>query len=83
MWAHDKIKVLVNQAFQVDKAGKINTARVLALRQLDISDPKWQSAMQAINDSIKTISTKAHIRFYERDDTTGEYFPISLDVASV
>lgn len=79
----DKIKVLVNQAFQVDKAGKINTGRVLALRQLDIDDPKWLSAMKAISDSMKVASTKPHIRFYERDNTTGEYFPILLDVAAI
>lgn len=81
--SNDNIKVLVNQAFQVDKAGKINTGRVLGLRALKISDPKWLKAMEAISDSTRTVSTKAHIRFYERDDASGEYYPIHLDVASV
>lgn len=81
--SNDNIKVLVNQAFQVDKAGSINTGRVLGLRALKIDDPKWLSAMAAISDSTRPVSTKAHIRFYERDDSTGEYQPISLDVASV
>lgn len=81
--SNDNIKVLVNQAFQVDKTGKINTGRVLGLRQLKITDVKWLKAMEAISDSTRTISTKAHIRFYERDDASGEYFPIHLDVASV
>lgn len=77
------MKVLVNQAFQVDQQGKISTGRVLGLRQLNIDDEKWLQAMQAINDSMKVASTKPYIRFYERDDTTGDYFPISLDVAAV
>ena len=81
--ADDNIKVLVNHAFQTDKEGKINTGRVLGLRRLEIRDAKWQSAMQAIADSIQTASTKPYVRFYKRNDITGEYQPISLDVAAV
>lgn len=85
-WAkdsNDNIKALVNHAFQTDKEGKINTARVLGLRRLDIKDATWLEAMQAIADSIQTASTKPYIRFYQRHDATGEYVPISLDVAAV
>lgn len=81
--ANDNILVLVNHAFQTDKEGKINTSRVLGLRRLDIKDAAWQQAMQAIADSMQTASTKPYIRFYERHDATGEYLPISLDVAAV
>ena len=76
--ALDKIKALVNHAFQPDKEGKINTGRVLGLRRLKIPN-----AMQAIADSMQTASTKPYVRFYKRNDTTGEYQPISLDVAAV
>lgn len=77
------IKVLVNDAFQVDQQGKINTGRVLGLRRLEITEPKWQQAMTAISDSMRVSSTKPYIRFYERDDASGEYVPISLDVAAI
>lgn len=77
------IKVLVNDAFQVDQQGKISTARVLGLRRLEITDEKWLRAMQAIGDSMQVASTKPYIRFYERVEATGEYQPISLDVAAV
>lgn len=81
--ASDNIRVLVNHAFQTDKEGKINTGRVLSLRRLDIKDAAWQQAMQAIADSMQTASTKPYIRFYQRHEATGEYLPISLDVAAV
>ena len=84
IWAQgatDNIMALVGHAFQTDKEGKINTTRVLGLRRLDIKDPLWQAAMQAIADSMQTASTKPYIRFYRRDDATGEYLPITLDVA--
>jgi hypothetical protein len=77
------IKVLVNDAFQVDQQGKISTGRVLRLRSLDIKDEKWQLAMKAIGDSMRVASTKPYIRFYERDATTEAYEPISLDVAAI
>ena len=81
--ANDNIRALVNHAFQTDKEGKINTGRVLGLRRLDIRDAKWQQTMQAIADSTKTASTTPYVRFYERDEGTGEYKAISLDVAAV
>lgn len=81
--ANDNMRVLVNHAFQTDKEGKINTGRVLGLRQLNITDEKWLKAMQAIGDSIRVTSSKPYVRFYQRDDKTGDYAHISLDAAAV
>jgi hypothetical protein len=80
--ARAEIRVLVNDAFQVDKQGKISTARVLGLRRLDIQDADWKKAMAAINDSIKVIGTKQYLRIYERDEK-GEYQMVPLDVAAL
>ena len=79
----DEIKLLINDAFRVDQEGKISAGRVLGLRRHDITDPNWLLAMKAIGDSMRVASTKPYIRFYKRDDTTGEYQPISLDVAAI
>lgn len=81
--SNDNIKVLINHAFQVDKQGSVNTGRILNLRTLKIDDEKWLRAMQAISDSMKVASTKPYIRFYELDPRSGEYSPISLDVAAL
>jgi hypothetical protein len=81
--ANKNIQALVNHAFQVDQAGKVSTKRILALRQLDIEDPAWQEAMRAIADSMTTASSKAYVRFYERNDATGEYVAVPLDVTSL
>lgn len=80
--ARPEIRLLVNDAFQVDKAGKISTGRVLGLRRLEIHDPDWQKAMQAITESIQISGTKQYLRFYERD-ANGEYKQIPLDVAAL
>lgn len=80
--SRDEIKLLVQDAFQTDKEGKINTGRILALRRLDIKDEKWQRAMTAIGESLQVVGSKSYVRFYERVGEN-EYQPIRLDVAAV
>ena len=81
--ADDNVKALITHAFQTDREGKINTGRVLGLRRLDIKDEDWLQAMQAISDSIQVANTKPYIRFYKRDDTSGDYQSIALDMAAL
>lgn len=81
--ARDEIKVLVNDAFRVDREGEINTARVLGLRRLPIKDDRWQRAMAAISDSVSVASSKPYVRFYERVGDSDQYTAISLDIAVV
>jgi hypothetical protein len=80
--ARPEIRLLVNDAFQVDKAGKISAARVLGLRRLEIRDPEWQKAMRAITESIQVSGSKQYLRFYERNEQ-GKYEQIPLDVAAL
>jgi len=80
--ARSEIRALVNDAFYVDKAGNLNTARILGLRRLDIQDADWKKAMQAITDSIQVSGSKEYLRIYERDER-GEYHQVALDVAAL
>lgn len=79
----DKVKALINEAFQVDKQGNVNTGRVLGLRRLAIDDPNWNTAMRAIVDSIRVTGSKPYIRLYERVGDSEEYTAISLDLAAI
>lgn len=79
--ADANLLALVNDAFQVDKAGNVSIRRVLGLRQLDIQDKDWKKAMDAISESIQVVGSKRYVRVYERAEA-GDYRPISLDVAS-
>ncbi|CBJ42980.1 conserved protein of unknown function [Ralstonia solanacearum CFBP2957] len=79
----DEIKALINDAFQVNKEGKINTARVLGLKRLNINDEKWLRAMQAIADSVQVAGSKPYVRIYERIGDSDQFKPIVLDLATV
>lgn len=78
-----EIRALVNDSFQVDKEGRVNAARILSLRRLEITDEKWNKAMQAISESIQVAGSKTYFRVYERVGDTDQYRPISLDIAAV
>lgn len=80
--SNDNIKVLVNDAFRVNKDRNIDTGRVLGLRRLAITDEKWGQAMDAISDAVRVTGSRSYIRFYETDER-GERQAIPLDLASV
>jgi len=84
-WAQgstDEIKAIINQAFAVDKEGRVNTGAILGLRKLDIQDGRWREAMEAIADSLQVIGSKKLLRAYERQED-GSYAPIPLDIAAL
>jgi hypothetical protein len=81
--ANANLRVLIDQAFMVDKQGKISTHRVLGLRRLNIDDADWTRAMDAISDAVRVTGTKTYVRAYKRGQREDDRIPISLDIASV
>lgn len=81
--AQPELQVLINDAFQVDKAGNINTGRVLGLRRLAIEDDEWLRAMKAIGEALQVSGSRSYVRVYERIGDTSKYRPIPLDMARV
>lgn len=76
--ARSELRALVEHSFRVNKQGHIDVNQVLSLRQLDIADPEWREAMDAIMDAIQVNGTSIYMRMYERQDD-GRYTQISLD----
>jgi len=82
--SNDNIRALIDQAFQVDKQGKLNTDRILSLKRLKITDEtgEWEKAMTVISDSVRVMASKEHARFYSVDKDTGNAARIPLDLAN-
>ena len=80
--SRDEIKVLINDAFAVNKQGKIDRNRILGLRRLKINNAKWKRAMDAITESIQIANSKEYVRVYEQQPN-GEYVLINLDMAGI
>lgn len=84
-WSDDacpELKILIDDAFNVDKQGKINSARVLGLRRLAIKDHQWHEAMEAITESLSFSASKTYMRFYKRS-AKGRYFQVPIDIAAL
>ena len=81
-FAGAEVRSLIEEAFQVDKRGKINTQRILGLRKIKIDHPTWNNAMTAINDALNITGSCIYYRVYERDEQ-GKYHQIILDLARV
>lgn len=84
-WSQDsgpELKTIVEQAFKVNKKGKINTRQILSLRSYKIDHPTWKQAMEAISDAVTVVDTCIYYRLYERDDE-GKYHQLALDFSKV
>ncbi|MEP0406294.1 DUF3164 family protein [Roseibium sp.] len=83
-WAADsgpEIRAVVTRAFNTDKAGQINRSEIFMLLRLNIEDPRWKKAMDAIRDAMRVTGSKTYIRFYERDTPDGAWRAITIDLA--
>ncbi|MDR3631739.1 MAG: DUF3164 family protein [Desulfocapsaceae bacterium] len=85
-WSGDsrpELKMLINDAFQVDKLGQVNVKRIMSLRKFNIDDPRWKKAMEAINDSLNVLESRVYLRVHERIGDTDQWKQIPLDIAGV
>ena len=83
-WASDaraEIRTIVTRAFNTDKAGQINRAEIFMLLRLDIDDPRWVKAMQAIRDAMRVIGSKVYVRCHRVDTFDAPWQAITIDLA--
>ncbi|OED44078.1 sulfate transporter [Endozoicomonas sp. (ex Bugula neritina AB1)] len=78
-----EIKAVVQRAFRTNSQGKLRTAEVLGLRNLEIDDAEWQTAMQALMDSITIAGTTSYINIYQRIGQTDKWSHIGLSLSDV
>lgn len=65
--ADQDLKTIIDRVFDV-KGEKIDVRQILGLKQLNIDHPKWNEAMNIIDESIVVAGTKSYIRFKEREN---------------
>lgn len=83
--SNSNLVAVVNKAFDVNNAGKVDVKEILCLRKIKISGEKadtWKQAMDLIADSITVQSTKDYFYFQEKDEK-GVMRTIVLDFSSL
>ena len=78
----DKIRILVEHAFKVDKKGNLDKRRILGLKNLRIKDDDWKKAMKLIGESVTVVSRKRYVKFSVKDDK-GNWVHVPLDISDV
>ncbi|MFT7045820.1 MAG: hypothetical protein ACJAYH_001087 [Celeribacter sp.] len=79
--SNPQIQAIVTRAFNTDKEGKINPTEIFSLLRLNIDDERWQRAMTAIKDAMRTVGSKTYIRCYRRANHEAEWQAITIDLA--
>ncbi|MDK2955386.1 MAG: hypothetical protein PWQ57_882 [Desulfovibrionales bacterium] len=78
-----ELRALVHDAFRVDSEGRVSTRSILGLLRLEITDERWQRAMQAIRDGLRVDSSKSYVRFHQRTGPESKWEQISLEFAAL
>lgn len=79
--ARPEIRAIVTRAFNTDKAGQINRSEIFMLLRLEIDDPRWRKAMEAIRASMRVIGSRTYVRCYQRETPESGWQPITIDLA--
>ena len=84
-WTEDarpEVRAIINTAFDTSKEGNVNIGAVLRLRRIEIDDPRWSRAMEAISDAVAILGSKVYARLYLRPDPQGQRFAVAISIAS-
>lgn len=79
--ARDELKVIVTEAFDVDKEGQVSRSAMLRLKGWNIADDRWQRAMQAIKDAERVVGKSTYFNCYQRANTEAKWEHITIDLA--
>ena len=79
--AREELRAIVTRAFNTDKPGQINRSEIFMLLRLEIEDPRWKAAMQAIRDAMRIVGSKSYVRLYQRDTQDAPWRPVTIDLA--
>ena len=77
-----EVKALIQHAFETDKEGLVNRVAVFRLLRIEIDDPRWKQAQDAIRDSIRTVGSKTYVRLYARPTPEEGWRAIPIDIAA-
>jgi len=79
--SREEIQALVTRAFNTDKPGTMNRSEIFRLFRLDLRDPRWLKAMDALRGAMRVLGSKEYINFYQRPHAKAGWQAITIDLA--
>lgn len=80
--AHPDLCTLIETALTADAEGRAPVASLLRLRRARIEDPRWRSAMRAIDDAIRVVGSRAYLRVHVRPSIEHGWQAVPISLAS-
>lgn len=81
--ANRNLRIIVNNAFETDRAGNVNKNAILGLRKLKIGDKEWKSAMEIIADSLNITGTKSYLSIRTRRGSESKWQTVNLNFSTI
>lgn len=77
-------RTIVNRAFRRHrKTGELSFSRLVDLVAVEIDDPRWQQAVKAIREAMRTAGSVTYFRAYHRADPSAPWQQIQLDFSAI
>ena len=75
---------LIMGLLEKNKEGKLEYSRMQTLysRENLFTDPRWMEAIRLFKESFRPISSKMRLEFYKRNETSGKWELVSLNLSS-
>ncbi|KPU84415.1 hypothetical protein JI58_03845 [Marinosulfonomonas sp. PRT-SC04] len=78
----DIVRELLNHAFDVEKVGHVNRAKLYSLRRLNIDHPTWKRAMDAITDSMRVLESREFFQISTRKSSRDGFKAMPINLAN-
>lgn len=65
------------------KTGELSASKLIQLAGIEIDDPRWRSAQQAIKDALQITGTVTYFRAYRRERADAQWEQIPLDFSAI
>jgi hypothetical protein len=75
---------LIIGLLEKNKEGKLEFARMQALYAKEglFDDPRWKEAIRLFKESFRPVDSKMRLEFYQRNEVSNKWEPISLNLSS-
>lgn len=83
-WSADsrpEVRALIRKTFATDKEGQVNRALVFTLLSLDVDEPRWNRAMDALREAIRIVGSKTYYRIQMREAFDAPWTTVTIDLA--
>lgn len=79
--ARPEVRALITKTFNTDKEGQVNRALVFTLLGLEVADPRWNRAMDALREAIRIVGSKTYYRIQTRPSIEAGWETVTIDLA--